>query len=102
MHLSQSVLHFNTSNSGNRRRKHTLMDTTPALTVTDPKPITTVADLCDAMRVGLFADRDTITAAWDYAYKIAQSTDCPAHVMTAVGVMVNTIAKVVKEMDANC
>jgi hypothetical protein len=81
-----------------RGRKHTM--TTPAFTVTDPKPINTVADLCDAMRVGLFADRDTITQAWDFAYQIAQASPNPAHVMTAVGVMVNTIAKVVKEMDA--
>ena len=50
-------------------------------------------ELAKAIKVGLFADRGTdIQAALDYAYNVAQATDNPAAVMTAVHVVLNTVA----------
>jgi hypothetical protein len=41
----------------------------------------------------MFADRETFDQAMEYAYMVAKGTDNPALVMTAVQVVVNTIAK---------
>jgi len=44
-----------------------------------------------SIKHGMFAKRDSYDEAMEYAYTIAQASDCPAHVMTAVQVVVNTI-----------
>ena len=52
----------------------------------------TKEELYKSLHVGLFSERDTINIAYDYANDVAQSTDNPAAVMTAIQVVVNTIA----------
>lgn len=50
-------------------------------------------ELAQALRAGIFADRGTdVRAALEYAYEIAQATDNPAAVITAVHVVLNTVA----------
>jgi hypothetical protein len=41
---------------------------------------------------GLFATRDNLHDAYEYAVKIAEASDNTAAVLTAIGVVVNTIA----------
>ena len=41
----------------------------------------------------MFADRENFDDALDYAYSIAKGTDNPEAVMTAVMVVVNTLAQ---------
>lgn len=58
-------------------------------------------ELAQAIKVGLFADRGTdIRAALDYAYNVAQATDNPAAVMTAVHVVLNTVANAMTQKTA--
>jgi hypothetical protein len=45
----------------------------------------------------MFADRPTLKEAFAYAHELAQSSDCPAAVLTAVHVVANTIAKQLRE-----
>ena len=45
----------------------------------------------------MFADRATLKEAFEYAHSLAQSSDCPAAVLTAVHVVANTIAKQLRE-----
>jgi len=45
------------------------------------------------IKSSLFADRETLSEAFDYAVKVANASDNPAAVMTAVWVVVNTISK---------
>lgn len=47
----------------------------------------------DQYRVGLFADRDTLPEALQYAYEIAKRSDSPPHVLAAVHVVLNTVIK---------
>jgi len=49
-------------------------------------------ELITSLKQPMFASRDTIEEAYDYALKVAKATDNPAAVMTAVQVVVNTIA----------
>ena len=53
---------------------------------------TTPAELGKALYSGLFAVQDNLYDAYEYASQIAQASDNPAAVMTAVQVVVNTIA----------
>lgn len=59
----------------------------------------TPAELGKALRCELFADRGTnIKESLDYALNIAQASDNPQAVTTAVFVVVNTIANTLIEM----
>ena len=48
----------------------------------------------------LFAERDNIKDAYNYAQSIARASDNPAAMMTAVHVLLNTIAKELEKMEA--
>lgn len=54
-----------------------------------------------SVRNRLFADRKTFDEAMEYAYSIAQGTDNPAAVMTAVMVVVNTLANYMEQTEAD-
>ena len=58
----------------------------------------TPKQLGEALTIGLFSDRETIREAFDYAYQIADASENPAAVRTAVHVVVNTIAKTLIDM----
>ena len=58
----------------------------------------TPKELGEALTIGLFSDRETIRQAFDYAYDIADASDNPIAVRTAIHVVVNTIAKKLIEM----
>ena len=45
------------------------------------------------MYTPLFAERDTVKEAYDYAMSIAKASDNPAAVTTAIHVLMNTISK---------
>lgn len=47
----------------------------------------------------LFAERDTLKEAYDYAMEIAKYSDDPAAVTTALQVMLNTIAKEIEKAE---
>ena len=53
----------------------------------------TPKELAKSVRNNLFSDRTTFDEAMEYAYSIAKGTDNPAAVMTAVMVVVNTLAQ---------
>lgn len=44
-----------------------------------------------SIKHGMFAKRDSFDEAMEYAYSIANASGSPAHVMTAVQVVINTI-----------
>ena len=54
-----------------------------------------------SVRNRLFADRKTFDEAMEYAYSIARGTDNPAAVMTAVMVVVNTLANYIEQTETN-
>ena len=49
----------------------------------------------------MFADRGTLDEAMEYAYSVARGTDNPAAVMTAVMVVVNTLANLVEKLETD-
>lgn len=51
------------------------------------------------LRHPMFSSRDTLEQAYEYAQKIATASDSPAAVLTAVQVVVNTIAKELVELE---
>jgi hypothetical protein len=51
-----------------------------------------------AIRNRMFATQECYADAIDYAYSIAKGTDNPAAVMTAVMVVVNTLAKEIEQI----
>ena len=53
-----------------------------------------------AIRNRMFADRKTFDEAMEYAYSIAKATDNPAAVMTAVMVIVNTLANYIEQLES--
>ena len=57
--------------------------------------------LAESIRNRLFADRANFDDALDYAYSIAKGTDNPAAVMTAVMVVVNTLANYIEQTEAD-
>lgn len=59
----------------------------------------TNAELAKDLRNKMFADRDTLDEAYEYAWMIAKASDNPAAVMTAVAVVVNTIANYIEEVE---
>ena len=48
-------------------------------------------ELAKALQHKMFANRDSIDQALEYAYTIAKASENPAAVMTAVHVVINTI-----------
>ena len=54
-----------------------------------------------SVRNRLFADRKTFDEAMEYAYSIARGTDNPAAVMTAVMVVVNTLANYIEQLESD-
>jgi hypothetical protein len=54
-----------------------------------------------SLRNNLFSDRKTFDEAMEYAYSIAKGTDNPAAVMTAVMVVVNTLANLVEKLETD-
>jgi hypothetical protein len=59
----------------------------------------TPKELAQSVRNRVFADRKTYNDAMEYAYSIAKGTDNPAAVMTAVMVVVNTLANYIEQTD---
>lgn len=61
----------------------------------------TPKQLGEALTIGIFSDRGTnIREAFDYAYTVADASDNPIAVRTAIHVVVNTIANKLIEMGA--
>lgn len=58
----------------------------------------TKEELIQQLRCNMFSDRMTIEEAYDYAWKVAKGTDNQGAVMTAVQVVVNTIANEIEKM----
>ena len=56
-------------------------------------------ELADSIRNDIFASRDTLDEAYAYASSIAQASDNPAAVLTAVQVVVNTLAKYIEGLE---
>jgi hypothetical protein len=60
----------------------------------------TPTGLAESIRNRLFADRASFDDALDYAYSVAKGTDNPAAVMTAVMVVVNTLANYIEQLES--
>ena len=56
-------------------------------------------ELARSLRNNIFADRASLREAYDYASMIADSTDNPGAVYTALHVMMNTIAREVRDLE---
>jgi len=54
-------------------------------------------ELALKLRNGLFAERDTLNEAWDYVEVIANGSNNPAAVYTAVQVMLNTVSSQIRK-----
>ncbi len=52
------------------------------------------------LKCNLFHTRETLSDAMDYAHKVAQASDNPAAVMTAVHVALNSVAEALIEIAA--
>jgi hypothetical protein len=59
----------------------------------------TPKDLANSVRNRMYGERETYTQAMEYAYSIARGTDNPAAVMTAVMVVVNTLANYIEQTE---
>lgn len=59
----------------------------------------TKTELARTLTNGMFSDRATLKEAYEYAQWIADSSDNPAAVYTAIHVMMNTIAREVLALD---
>lgn len=58
-------------------------------------------ELAQGLKNGMFADRATVKEAFDYAIKVADATNCPPAVITAIMVLSNTIAnQIIKNEEA--
>jgi len=55
----------------------------------------TNVELANSIRNGLFADRDSVSEAWEYAFEVLNSLPAKNRVAatTAMMVLINTIAK---------
>jgi len=54
-------------------------------------------ELAQSIRAPMFAECETLKEAFTYAHELAQSSNNPAAVLTAVHVVANTIAKQLRE-----
>jgi hypothetical protein len=59
----------------------------------------TLNEIVNAIHTPMVAKRDTIDEAFEYALMVAKGTDTPMAVMTAVYVVTNTIANMLKEVE---
>lgn len=57
-------------------------------------------ELARALKHNMFATRETIDEAFEYAHMIAKGSNNPAAVMTAVQVVVNTISNEILKNEA--
>jgi hypothetical protein len=58
-----------------------------------------VKEYAEYIECKIFSKRDTVQEALDYAQMIANATENPAAVMTAVGVVLNTISHDLRQLD---
>ena len=56
-------------------------------------------ELANSLRNDMFADRDSIQEAYDYAIELGKSRGCSPEMITAVQVVVNTIMKKIVEIE---
>ena len=56
-------------------------------------------ELAKSLQNGMFAERDTIQEAYDYAIEMGKSCGCSPQMITAVQVVVNTIMKKIVETE---
>jgi len=56
--------------------------------------------LAQSIRHGFFSERETLKDAMQYAYSIAQASNSPIHVMTAIHVVMNTLANEMEKQTA--
>lgn len=59
----------------------------------------TAHSLALKLYVPIYAERTTIKEAYAYAREIAQASDNPAGVMTAIHVVLNTVAKEIEKLE---
>lgn len=59
----------------------------------------TLNEILNDIHTPMFANRETIEEAFEYALMVAKASDNPMAVMTAVYVVTNSIARQLKEMD---
>lgn len=52
-----------------------------------------------SIECGLYSKRNTMDEALDYAYKIAQANEHPHAVITALWVVLNTVAQDLRQLD---
>jgi hypothetical protein len=60
----------------------------------------TKQELSKAIYVGLYADRDSLGEAYTYASAVANASDNPCAVMTAIHVLLNTLSKEINGLEA--
>lgn len=58
----------------------------------------TKEELVKAISNGLFADRETLEEAFKYVDQVAKASGAPIAVWTAVQIVLNTVAKEIKEL----
>ena len=56
-------------------------------------------ELAHSIYSPMFGERETLKEAYAYVTKLAQSSDEPIAMLTAVHVMMNTIAKQIEKME---
>ena len=59
----------------------------------------THSELASAIRCEMFADRPTIREAYDYAMDVAKGSGCSPQMVTALHVMMNTIANQIDQIE---
>jgi hypothetical protein len=59
----------------------------------------TPKDLANSVRNRMYGKRETYTQAMEYAVSIARGTDNPQAVLTAVMVVVNTLANYIEQTE---
>ena len=59
----------------------------------------TPKELANTVRNRMFGERETFNQAMEYAHMIAKGTDNPAAVMTAIMVVVNTLANYIERTE---
>lgn len=62
--------------------------------------IMTHSELAESIRSDMFADRATIREAYDYALQVAKASGSSPQVMTAIHVMMNTIANTIDQIES--
>ena len=56
-------------------------------------------EYAESIECKLFSKHDTVEEALDYAYKIAQASENPSAVVTALWVVLNTVAQDLRQLD---